>query len=125
MKIMTLVFFFLNICLFLLFSVISALRYILWPDIWSIMLRNPVQSLYTGTFPMGATTIINIAVSLVYQQYGFGGKPFLYALWGLWWADVALSVLCCWGVLHYMSVLPKCLIQAADSSQGKLLISRH
>ncbi len=99
---MTLVFFFLNLCLFLTFTVISAIRYILWPDIWSIMIRNPVQSLFISTFPMGATTILNIAVSLINSQYGFGGKPFLYVLWALWWLDSALSVLCCWGVLHYM-----------------------
>ncbi|KAF9024810.1 hypothetical protein BDZ89DRAFT_1068751 [Hymenopellis radicata] len=103
---MTLIFFFLNLCLFIGFTVISAIRYILWPDIWSIMIRNPVQSLFIGTFPMGATTLLNIAVSLINSQYGFGGKPFLYVLWALWWLDSAISVLCCWGVLHYMSVQP-------------------
>ncbi len=63
---------------------------------------HPVQSLFTGTFPMGAITILNIAVSLIHEDYGFGGKPFLYVLWAFWWLDVISSFLCCFGVMHFM-----------------------
>lgn len=52
--------------------------------------------------PMGATTLLNVAVNLVNEDYGIGGRPFLYTVWALWWVDVAISVVCCWGMVHYM-----------------------
>ncbi|OBZ68275.1 Sulfite efflux pump SSU1 [Grifola frondosa] len=102
MKIFTFIFFFLNLTLFTLFNALSISRYILFPDVWPLMIQHPVQSLYLGTYPMGATTLINIAVGLIYQQYGFGGKAFLYALWGFWWLDVAISFLCAFEMVHVM-----------------------
>lgn len=51
---------------------------------------------------MGATTLINVAVGLIYQQYGFGGRPFLYVLWAIWWADVVLSFLCAFVLVFIM-----------------------
>ncbi|KAG1752929.1 voltage-dependent anion channel [Suillus lakei] len=97
-----LAFFFLNLVLFLLFSVITAARYILFPGIWFQMIRHPVQSLYIGTFPMGATTLINIASGDIFQMYGFGGKPFIYTVWACWWINVAISMTCCFGMMHVM-----------------------
>lgn len=99
---MSLAFFFLDICLFVLCLLVSIVRYAVFPNTWGSMIRHPSQSLYTGTFPMGAVTILTTAVSLVYEDYGFGGKSFLYAIWWLWWLDVACSFLCCFGVLYYM-----------------------
>ncbi|KAG2111206.1 voltage-dependent anion channel [Suillus discolor] len=95
-------FFFLNLVLFLLFSVITAARYIFFPGIWFHMIRHPVQSLYIGTFPMGATTLINIASGDIFQTYGFGGKPFIYTVWACWWINVAISMACCFGMIHVM-----------------------
>ena len=100
----TLAFFFFNFALFMLFSAISAARYILFPQIWSRMIQHPVQSLYIGTFPMGATTLINIASADLFQTYGFGGKPFIYTVWACWWINVAISLVCCFGMVHVMSV---------------------
>lgn len=68
------------------------------------MVNHPTQSLYLGCFPMGATTLINIAVQTVYENYNFGGRPFLYTLWGLWWSDCFISWLCVFGLLHIMYV---------------------
>ena len=73
MVVFTYIFFFLNLALFILFNALTAARYILFPDIWSIMLHHPTQSLFLGTYPMGATTLINIAVGLIYEG-GFGGQ---------------------------------------------------
>ncbi|KAH8980605.1 voltage-dependent anion channel [Lactarius hatsudake] len=95
-------FFFLNLLLFVLFCGASAARYWCFPGVWRAMLRHPVQGLYVGTFPMGALTLIAVGTTVLHGQYGFGGRAFLYALWGLWWADVALSALCCWGVVYLM-----------------------
>ena len=32
------------------------------PQIWSMMIRHPAQSLFIGCFPMGAATLINSAL---------------------------------------------------------------
>ncbi|KAI9443569.1 voltage-dependent anion channel [Lactarius indigo] len=95
-------FFFLNLLLFVLFCGASAVRYWCFPGVWRAMLRHPVQGLYVGTFPMGALTLIAVGTTVLHGQYGFGGRAFLYALWGFWWADVAISALCCWGILYLM-----------------------
>ncbi|GJE94970.1 sulfite efflux pump SSU1 [Phanerochaete sordida] len=101
-KTITLIIFFLNLTLFVIFTGLTISRYVLFPDIWGIMIRHPVQSLYIGTFPMGATTLINIGVGEIYQQYGFGHRGFLYALWAFWWADIVLSLVCVFAVVHVM-----------------------
>lgn len=46
-------FFGLNVCLFLIFTCITVLRYALYPEIWTAMVNHPGQSLFLGTFPMG------------------------------------------------------------------------
>jgi tellurite resistance protein TehA-like permease len=102
MNIMALIFFFLNLTLFIIFTVISITRYTMFPGIWGTMLSHPMQSLYTGTFPMGATTLFNIAVNLINGHYHIGGKGLLYTVWAIWWLDVAISIMCCWGMLHVM-----------------------
>ncbi len=102
MKILAFIFFFLNLVLFLLFTACTIARYVLFPEKWRVMIRQPSQSLYLGCFPMGATTLVTIAVVQIEQQYGFGGRNFLYALWALWWVDVAVSFLCAFAVVHVM-----------------------
>jgi hypothetical protein len=73
------------------------------------MIRDPVQSLYLSTFPMGAVTLIGVGTTVLHDQYGFGGRAFLFTLWGLWWIDVAISFLCCWGLFYVMYVCLSCL----------------
>jgi len=51
---------------------------------------------------MGGATLISVATTFLYGEYGFGGKKFLYALWGLWWLDVVLSFLCAFMLVHVM-----------------------
>ena len=97
-------FFFLNLLLFVLFCAASAVRYWHFPGVWDAMLQHPVQSLYLGTFPMGALTLISVATTVLHGQYGFGGRGFLYTLWAFWWVDVALSALCCLGISYIMCV---------------------
>ncbi|KAI0355634.1 hypothetical protein OH77DRAFT_300642 [Trametes cingulata] len=102
MEILAFVFFFLNFVLFVIFNALTLARYIIFPDIWSIMIHHPTQSLFVGTYPMGAATLLNVAISLVYEKYHFGGTGFLYAMWGLWWLDVALSFACAFEIVHIM-----------------------
>lgn len=104
MKLFSVVLFFFNLALFVLFTALSVARYTLFPGIWNRMLRHPIQSLYLGTFPMGATTLFTISITVLYGNYNFGGRPFVYLIWALWWLDVAITILCCWGTLHIMLV---------------------
>ncbi|KAF8893364.1 voltage-dependent anion channel [Infundibulicybe gibba] len=87
-----LIFFFLNLSLFIL--ICSA-------TLWRVMLSHPSQSLFIGAFPMGATTLLNSALG-ANQQWAFGGKGFLYALWGLWWAVLVISLAITFGIFYIM-----------------------
>lgn len=53
LKSIAVAFFVLNILLFVIFTGITIVRYTLYPEIWSAMIRHPVQSLFLGCFPMG------------------------------------------------------------------------
>ncbi len=46
-------FFVLNIALFSLFFTATLARYILYPEIWSVMIKHPQMSLFLGCMPMG------------------------------------------------------------------------
>ncbi|KAF2761031.1 hypothetical protein EJ05DRAFT_461677 [Pseudovirgaria hyperparasitica] len=54
------VIFALNVFLFVLFTLVSLVRYAVFRGVWSCMTSHPVQSLFLGTFPMGLSTIINM-----------------------------------------------------------------
>ncbi|KAF7327475.1 hypothetical protein MKEN_00325900 [Mycena kentingensis (nom. inval.)] len=101
-KVLTLLLFFLNLLCFVLVCAATLARYILFPEIWPAMLRHPTQSMFIGGFPMGAATLINIAL-VAHQSYGFSPRSgFLYALWGFWWLDALVSVAIAVGMLGVM-----------------------
>jgi tellurite resistance protein TehA-like permease len=47
------IFFCVNIALFVVFLGMSIARYTLYPEIWSVMIAHPGQSLFLGCLPMG------------------------------------------------------------------------
>ena len=102
MQYIALSFLILNIALFILLTSCGVARYTMFRDIWRTMIHHPVQSLYLGCFPMGFATIIMGSVAILYESFGFGGRGFLMSLWALWWLDVALALLVCFGQLHVM-----------------------
>ncbi|KAH8904686.1 hypothetical protein BR93DRAFT_829748 [Coniochaeta sp. PMI_546] len=83
------VIFCLNVAIFLLFSGISATRYVLYPGLWAAMVKHPVQSLFLGTFPMGLATIINMIVFVCVPAWGTWAA---HLAWALWWVDVVLAL---------------------------------
>ncbi|KAF8906557.1 voltage-dependent anion channel [Gymnopilus junonius] len=109
---LSLIIFFSNLCLFVFFFALVIAKYVHYPQKWSSLLRNPVTSLYCGCFPMGATTLINIAVLVIHTRYHVGGKGFLYFLWSMWWLDVVISFVCCWVGLHFMFTYQKHSLQS-------------
>lgn len=93
------IFFVLNILLFLLFSSITALRYILYPQLFGAVLRHPHQSLFLATFPVGLGTIINMIVLVCVPAWGHGMAVFA---WVLWWMDSVLAVVTCFHLTWVM-----------------------
>ncbi|KAF8070179.1 voltage-dependent anion channel [Lyophyllum atratum] len=116
MNALSLAFFFLNLILFVLLTTITIMRYTSYPHTWITMLRDPNSSLYTGCLPMGVTTLINVAVDVINVDFAFGGSQFLYFIWAVWWVDVAISLVCCWGMVHIMTTTHKHSLQAMTSA---------
>jgi tellurite resistance protein TehA-like permease len=56
---LSIIFFVLNVCLFIAALFVSFLRYTIWPEIWTVMIQDPNNSLFLGTAPMGFGTIIS------------------------------------------------------------------
>lgn len=103
---LALAFFFLDLALFVLFTAISVARYTLYPKIWHRMIHHPVQCLYLGTFPMGAATLLTVAISAFRETFDLG-RPLVYTVWALWWVDVVISLSCFCGTLHMMKGFQK------------------
>lgn len=85
----------LNVLLFVTFLFISILRYIIYPRIWTAMIRHPAQSLFLGTFPMGLATIINMMTFVCVPSWG---GEWWKVTWAVWWIDAAVSVGCCFSL---------------------------
>jgi hypothetical protein len=82
----------LNVILFVIFLLISLLRYTLYPKIWGAMIRHPVQSLFLGCFPMGFGTIINMICFVCVPAWG---ANWWKVAWAFWWIDAVLAVATC------------------------------
>lgn len=91
--------FVLNIVLFLLFSLISALRYTMYPQLFPAVLRHPHQSLFLATFPVGLATLINMIVLVCVPAWGPGMS---ILAWVLWWIDSVLAVVTCFHLTWVM-----------------------
>ncbi|KAL5596702.1 hypothetical protein BROUX41_006606 [Berkeleyomyces rouxiae] len=94
-------FFGLNVVMFATFTIISMLRYLMYHDCWRAMVHHPVQSLFLGCFPMGLSTIINMATISLANSWG---PRLMSAVWGLWWINVVTSMVTClfvpWMVIY-------------------------
>lgn len=89
----------LNTVLFTLAFLVSLARYILYPEIWTVMIRHPTQSLFLGTLPMGFATLINMLVLACVPAWGDWA---ITLAWTLWWIDAAVSVGICCGLAWFM-----------------------
>lgn len=92
----------LNIALFLLFTAISTLRYIMFPHLLPVVLRHPHQSLFLAAFPVGLATIINMIILACVPAWGQGLAVFA---WVLWWIDSVLATGTCFHLTWVMCVI--------------------
>jgi C4-dicarboxylate transporter/malic acid transport protein len=104
------VIFCLNILLFLSFLAISVVRYTYFRGLFQFMISNPVQSLFTGTFPMGLATIVNMVVFVCVPASGHWATVLA---WALWWIDAVIAVMTCF-------YLPFVIMQKHDSELSKM-----
>lgn len=91
LDILSIIFFVLNVFFFTIISIVTILRYILYPATWTLMIRHPVQSLFLGAIPMGFATIVNMFVAHCVPAWG---GPSIYVAWAMWWVDAVGSVAC-------------------------------
>lgn len=78
---LSIIVFALNALLFLLATGISVLRYTIWPEIWTVMIEDPNNSLFLGTVPMGFATLINMWVQVCVPAWGVWAAYFAFATW--------------------------------------------
>ncbi|KAL6229298.1 hypothetical protein BDW75DRAFT_235321 [Aspergillus navahoensis] len=95
----SIIIFALNVLLFMIFFTLTLIRYVLWPDIFLVMVTHPSQSLFLGTLPMGFATIINMFCFVCVPVWGEWAK---YAVWAMWIVDAILSILACFGIPFIM-----------------------
>lgn len=93
-----------NILLFITFSILYALRWILFPTEAKQIFNHPNMSLFLGAIPMGLATIVNGFLSFGVHLYGDIAVQIATYLWYL---DVFLAVLIAW-------VVPFCMFSCQD-----------
>ena len=88
-----------NIGLFAVFSVLYALRWLLYPDEARQIFSHPAMSLFLGAIPMGLATILNGLLKFGAVLYGDIAVQIAQLLW---YADAALALLIAWCVPFFM-----------------------
>ncbi|KAI9716398.1 MAG: hypothetical protein M1828_000340 [Chrysothrix sp. TS-e1954] len=78
---LSLAFYALNVVLFALAFSISLLRYTLYPEIWGVMIRDPTNSLFLSTVPMGFATLIEMWVYVCVPAWGSWAITFAWVAW--------------------------------------------
>ena len=87
---LSVIFFGLNVILFSLAFGISILRYTLYPEIWTVMIQDPNNSLFLGTIPMGFATLVESWIFLCCPYWGPWSVTFA---WVCWMIDSVVAVL--------------------------------
>ncbi|KAI1270452.1 sulfite efflux pump SSU1 [Xylariaceae sp. FL1019] len=78
-----------NVILFGILLLMTILRYLLYPKLFVMMVSDPGQAMYLGTFPMGFATIITMTVNIAVPDLGDAWIGIAYAFW---WIDVVVSM---------------------------------
>ncbi|KAK9903430.1 hypothetical protein WJX75_005365 [Coccomyxa subellipsoidea] len=94
-------FWWLNILLFTLFSIMQLAQIVCFPREALLMLHDPTQSLFIGSIPMGFATIVNGIVFFCVPRYGSAAVD---VAWVTFWIDTGLSLISGWLVPYYMFV---------------------
>lgn len=86
---LSLIFFILNAFLFALGTGLTVLRYLLYPRVWPVMLRDPVDPLFLATCLIGFATLIEMWIFICVPIWGQWATTLA---WVAWMIDTAFSV---------------------------------
>lgn len=108
----------LNVVLFITFTVLSIVRYSIWPKLFSLMVTHSTQLLFLGTFCsespildvqvttpaycsflVGFSTVVTMTAYVCIPAFGHN---FLILTWILWWMNAVVSLLISIGVAFAM-----------------------
>jgi tellurite resistance protein TehA-like permease len=78
---LSVMFFGLNAILFTCAFSISVFRYVVYPEIWTVMIADSVNSLFLGTIPMGFATLVSAWCSLCIPYWGPWAVTFAWVCW--------------------------------------------
>jgi tellurite resistance protein TehA-like permease len=79
----------LNCIFFIVILFLTIMRYLLWPSIWKPTVSDPFTSLFLGTLPIGAATLINMFVYICVDKWG--GITVNIA-WAFWTINTLISI---------------------------------
>ena len=85
---LSVVFMVLNAVLFICAFTLSTLRYVLYPEIWKVMIADSTNSLFLGTMPMGFATIVE---SWIFLCCPYWGDWSVTVAWVCWMIDSIVS----------------------------------
>lgn len=78
---LSIIFFILNLILYSLAFVTSFLRYTLYPEIWGVMIQDPINSLFLGTIPIGFATLVEMWIFICVPIWGNWTRLFVFVAW--------------------------------------------
>ncbi|GAP85664.1 putative C4-dicarboxylate transporter malic acid transport protein [Rosellinia necatrix] len=86
---LSVMFYMANMVLFSFVFTMTILRYLFYPKLFVMMISDPGQAMYLGTFPMGFATIISMTVNVMIPRFG---ESWVEIVWVFWWVDVVISM---------------------------------
>ncbi|KAI8951261.1 voltage-dependent anion channel-domain-containing protein [Xylaria longipes] len=115
---LSVIFYMANLALFSLIFIMTVLRYILYPRLFVMMISDPGQAMYLGTFPMGFATIISMTVNIMVPRFG---GPWTEVVLVFWWIDVVVSMATALGVPWLLQVRHHGITDLEKMTAGWLL----
>lgn len=83
------IFFVLDIILFSVFTIMSGLRYSMYPELFGALLRDKGNSFFLGTIPTGFFLINDLIVLICVPAWGHG---FVTLAWTFWWTGTVFAL---------------------------------
>ncbi|RYO91831.1 hypothetical protein DL764_008227 [Monosporascus ibericus] len=115
---LSVIFYVTNIVLFSFIFIATVLRYLLYPKLFVMMVSDPGQAMYLGTFPMGFATIITMTVNVVVPSLG---TPWIKIVWVFWWIDVLVSMAVALGIPWLLQTVHHGITDLEKMTAGWLL----
>lgn len=90
-----LVFFAITLFFYLFFLFLSVIRFLLWPQVFWLLLLHSTHSDFLGCVSMSLSTIIDFCVAhFIKEREG----SFRYFVWALWWLNASFTTILCFGL---------------------------